>query len=63
MWYWTAPVQTRGRPPGSSDDWERDVGCALIDGDRATFFDPLLPEDAEHLEFGDPLANGERCTC
>lgn len=49
LWYWTAPhPDWRPAAPGSSEDWDRDVGCTLyVDCDRATFFDPLLPGDVD----------------
>jgi len=48
LWHWTAPhPDWRPGAAGTSADWERDVGCVLyIAEDRATFFDPLVPEDA-----------------
>jgi hypothetical protein len=47
LWRWTAPhPDWRPSPPGSSGDWERDVGCVLYEADgAAVFFDPLLPPD------------------
>jgi hypothetical protein len=45
LWRWTAPhPDWRPSPPGSSGDWDRDVGCVLYETDgTAVFFDPLLP--------------------
>jgi hypothetical protein len=45
LWRWTAPhPDWRPSPPGSSGDWDRDVGCVLYETDgAAVFFDPLLP--------------------
>lgn len=58
LWRWTAPhPDWRQAAPGSSGDWAPDVGCGLhLTGDRATFFDPLLPEDvAGFWELADAL--------
>ena len=50
LWRWTAPHPDwqPGAEPGSSADWEQDVGSVLYDAPDATvFFDPLLPSDPD----------------
>jgi hypothetical protein len=61
LWRWTAPhPDWHPAKPGSSGDWEPDVGCALyVDAGRAAFFDPLLPlEREEFLQHADKLVAG-----
>jgi hypothetical protein len=62
LWRWTAPhpAWQPDAEPGSSMDWEREVGCALyLTADDAVFIDPLLPSDpAPFWEWCDPLVAG-----
>jgi hypothetical protein len=61
LWRWTAPHPDWHRAePGSSGDWERDVGCVLYcESSRATFFDALLaPARRRFLERADRLVAG-----
>jgi hypothetical protein len=66
LWRWTAP-QPDWQPnaePGSSMDWDREVGCALyLTTADAVFIDPLLPPDpAPFWEWCDPLVAGRSAT-
>jgi len=48
LWRWTAPHPgwRPGAEPGSTADWERDVGCVFYEApDAAVFIDPLLPPE------------------
>jgi len=61
LWRWTAPhPDWRPARPGSSGDWERDVGSVLyLEPAQASFFDPLLPpERAAFLRRADRLVGG-----
>jgi hypothetical protein len=62
LWRWTAPHPAwhADAEPGSSMDWEREVGCALyLTATDAVFIDPLLPPDpAPFWEWCDPLVAG-----
>jgi hypothetical protein len=61
VWRWTAPhPDWHPAEPGSSGDWERDVGCVLYcESGRAAFFDPLLPPAPQRfLERADRLVAG-----
>jgi hypothetical protein len=48
LWRWTAPhPDWRPSEPGSSGDWDRDVGCvAHATPDAFVFVDPLVTDDA-----------------
>jgi hypothetical protein len=66
LWRWTAP-HPDWQPnalPGSSMDWDRDVGCALyLTATDAVFIDPLLPPDpAPFWKWCDPLVAGRPVT-
>lgn len=62
LWRWTAPHPDwqPNAEPGSSMDWDREVGCALyLTTADAVFIDPLLPPDpAPFWEWCDPLVAG-----
>jgi len=47
LWLWRAPhPDWRPAPPGSADDWPREVGSVLYEsGEVALFIDPQLPPD------------------
>jgi hypothetical protein len=58
LWRWTAPhPDWHPAQPGSSGDWEREVGCVLYcEPAEATFIDPLLPPGQQtFLERADRL--------
>jgi hypothetical protein len=62
LWRWTSPHPDwqPDAEPGSSMDWEREVGSALyVTADDAVFIDPLLPGDPTPFwEWCDPLVAG-----
>jgi hypothetical protein len=49
LWRWTAPHPEwtpEETDPDDPDGWDRDVGCALLEGEDATvLFDPLVPDE------------------
>ena len=62
LWRWSAPHPewSATATPGSSGDWEREVGCALWTGPgAAVFIDPLVPEPQDAFwRWADPLVDG-----
>ena len=64
LWRWSVPHPewSAGAKPGSTGDWEREVGCVLWAGqDDAVFVDPLLPAAVDRFwRWADPLVDGRR---
>lgn len=62
LWRWTSPHPDwkPNAEPGSSMDWDREVGCVLyLTTTDAVFIDPQLPPDpAPFWEWCDPLVAG-----
>ncbi len=61
LWRWSAPHPEwrADAPAGSSGDWPREVGCAMVEtGDAAVFIDALLPARGSFWEWADARCAG-----
>jgi hypothetical protein len=64
LWRWTAPHPEwkAGAAPGSSADWPREVGCALLLTDEAAVFIDAMPtpEEGSFWRWADERCAGRR---